>query len=42
MGLKHIVDSYHGSKIFEGALMPPSIRLTTILCKRLVASYSQL
>lgn len=42
MGLKHIMDSYHGSKIFEGALMPPSIRPTTILCKRLIAAYSQL
>lgn len=42
MGLRHIVDSYHDSKIFEGALMPPSIRPTTILCKRLIAAYSQL
>lgn len=42
MGLKHIIDSNHGSKIFEGALMPPSIRPTTILCKRLIAAYEQL
>lgn len=42
MGLKHIGNSNHGSKIYEGALMPPSIRPTTILCKRLISAYSQL
>ncbi len=42
MGLNHIVDSNHGSKIYEGALMPPTIRPTTILCKRLIEVYSQL
>lgn len=42
IGLKHILDSNHGSKIYEGALMPPSIRPTTILCKRLINAYQQL
>lgn len=42
LGLNHIIDSNHGSKIYEGALMPPSIRPTTILCKRLISAYSQL
>ena len=42
IGLKHILDSNHGSKIYEGALMPPSIRPTTILCKRLISAYKQL
>lgn len=42
IGLKHILDSNHGSKIYEGALMPPMIRPTTILCKRLITAYQQL
>ena len=42
IGLKHILYSNHGSKIYEGALMPPSIRPTTILCKRLINAYQQL
>lgn len=42
IGLKHIIDSNHGSKIYEGALMPPSIRPTTVLCKRLIKIYQQL
>lgn len=42
IGLNHILNSNHGSKIYEGALMPPSIRPTTILCKRLIAAYQSL
>lgn len=42
MGLSYIKESSHGSKIYEGALIPPSIRPTTILCKRLISAYSQL
>ena len=42
MGLKPVLNSNHRSKIFEGTLMPPTIRPTTILCKRLIAAYSQL
>lgn len=42
IGLTHTIDSNHDSKIYEGSLIPPSIRPTTFWCKRLIASYQQL
>lgn len=42
MGLTHILDTNHGSKIYEGSLIPPTIRPTTSSCKRLMAAYSTL
>lgn len=42
MGLEFLKETNHGSKIYEGNLIPPSIRPTTILCKRLISTYSQL
>ena len=42
IGLKPVLDSNHGSKIYEGKLIPPSIRPTTILCKRLISAYQQI
>lgn len=42
IGLKPILDSNHGSRIYEGELLPPGIRPTTILCKRLISVYQQL
>lgn len=42
MGLKFLKESNHNSKIYEGVLIPPTIRPTTMLCKRLIAAYSQL
>lgn len=42
IGLAHTIDSNHGSKIYEGALIPPSIRPTTFWCKRLIAAYQHI
>lgn len=42
IGLSHITNSNHGSKIYEGMLMPPKILPKTNLCKRLIASYASL
>lgn len=42
IGLQYIKDSNHGTKIYEGTLIPPTIRPTTLLCKRLVDNYSKL
>ena len=42
IGLQFIRESNHGSKIYEGALLPPTIRPTTQLCKRLISAYQQL
>lgn len=42
MGLQYLKKSNHKSKIYEGVLIPPSIRPTTMLCKRLISAYNQL
>ena len=42
IGLTHTTDSNHGSKIYEGALIPATIRPTTMLCQRLIEAYSSL
>lgn len=42
IGLQYLEASNHGSKIYEGSLIPPTIRPTTMLCKRLIAAYEHL
>jgi hypothetical protein len=42
IGLTHITNSNHGSKIYEGTLIPPSILPKTNLCKRLITVYQQI
>lgn len=42
IGLKYVSDSNHKSKIYEGKLLPPTIRHTTILSKHLISNYQQL
>lgn len=42
IGLTHTTDSNHGSKIYEGSLIPPTIRPTTVLCQKLIEAYNNL
>lgn len=42
IGLTHTTDSNHGSKIFEGGLIPPTIKAKTILSQRLIEAYKSL